>query len=421
MTVLVQSASRTAILGHFTVFFVLFLFVFVRQLCANLLGVSRDFLTAMLVAVLALLGLLSFEARLRERRRDFILVDVLSITQFYLVGVAIYFYLAAGKIHGNHAIYAVYYYMFAPLLVYSGFLLQRLGALPRRSALMALGCVYVVTFWAALYESLGIEFWLFRYDRWVLQKNFLGIARASGMYGTHIDYGLLSFFTFVTALYCHLRRRHWFSTGMMGVATVGLLLTMSRAWIGAWFIVVVLHLTRSQPLARRLKTLALVLIAGTGLYVAADRMGFVDMLRSVDEYTQISNESRLGFLENMPKWLDEFALIGVGPGTQNGQPIGQQKFIGDFLWLAILVEYGTILGSVLILLKITLLLYVLWRAWMHPSGGVLKPVVIAGCLSFLLASLVNSAYAHFVTVSAFYVAIGLFLSSIPAKPPVEAA
>jgi hypothetical protein len=403
------------------IFFPLVLFVLIRQLYANLLGVSRDALTAALVSALAGFALWSFHRRLDEVRRDFLWLDFINLVQFNLAAAVILAYLVAGRIAVNEAVFSVYYYCFAPFLIYAGFLLHRWKSVSRNAALVALACAYLVTVWVAVYEVLGIDFWLFQYDRWVLQKNFSGIVRASGLYGTQIDYGLLSFLIFIVAFYWNARHKHWFASLMTAVAAVGVLLSMSRAWVGAMMVVVLLHLLRAQSLRRKLKIALVVVLMGVALYGIADKLGFVDILGAVDPYTQDSNQARVEFFQNAPQWLAHYWLLGTGPGTQNGPDARDQKFIGDFLWLSTLVEWGTLLGTVLLFFRVSVIVYALRRTLQSESGGVLRSVTIAVCISFLLASFVDSAYAHFVSVSAFYVIVGLFLYAAPQSPGREAA
>ena len=403
------------------IFFPVVLFVLIRQLYANLLGIGRDALTAALVLGLALFALWSFHLRMGEVRRDFLWLDFLNLVQFNLAAAAILAYLVAGRIAINEAVFSVYYYCFAPFLIYAGFLLHRWKSVSRKAALVALACAYMVTVWVAVYEVLGIDFWLFRYDRWVLQKNFVGIARASGLYGTQIDYGLLSFLIFIVAFYWNTRQRHWFASVMIAIASVGVLLSMSRAWVGALIAVVLLHLVRAQSLRRKLRIALVVVLMGAALYSVADKLGFVDILGATDPYTQDSNQARVEFFQNTPKWLGQYWLVGTGPGTQNGPDARDQKFIGDFLWLSTLVEWGTLLGALLLFFRIGVILCALRRTFHSQAGSVLRSVTIAVCVSFLLASFVDSAYAHFVSVSAFYVIVGLFLYSVPAPSHSDAA
>jgi hypothetical protein len=400
-------------------FFPVLLFILIRQLYANLLGISKDILTAAVYVTLAMIAVWAFQSRMREVRRDFLLLDVLNLSQSGVASLAICAYFLAGKIEANQATYAFYYYCIAPFLIYSGFLIARMKPVTRTGVLVASGCAYLVTFWVAVFESLGVEFWLFQYDRWELQKNYLDVARASGLYGTHIDYGLLSFLVFTVAFYRRLSHRHWFTTLIMTVAAAGTLLSMSRAWVAAAAAVVFLHLIQAQSLKRKLQTALVVAVAGLALYSIADRLGFVTMLEAADVYTQESNESRLDYVQNAPKWLREYMILGTGPGTQNGPDAHGQKFIGDFLWLSTLVECGTILGGLLVLARVVVIGLVIQRSLQLTDDSGLRPIAIVACLSFLLASFIDAAYAHFISVSAFYVISALVLSRPPKLVSIE--
>jgi hypothetical protein len=390
-------------------FFPLLLFVLIRQIYANLLGINRDLLTGALVAGLAVFALLAFQARMREVRRDLLLLDGINLVQFHFAAIAIYAYYVAGRIEPDQAIFAVYYNCVAPFLIYSGFLIRRLKPLTQRAALVALGCAYVVTFCVAVCESAGIDFWLFHYDRWTLQRNYLGIARASGLYGTQLDYGLLSFLAFVVGFYCNNRRRHWFSITIMVTGVIGIVLSMSRIWLAALAVVVVLHLVRSKSLKAKLKVAGASLLMVAALYNVADQLGVVDMLRATDTTTQDSNEGHLWFFQNAPQWMNEFMLVGIGPGTQNGPDEHDTKIVSDFLWLATLLEFGTLLGMFLVLCRVATIFLILRRSFASPPHDALRSITIAVCVSFFLASFIDSAYAHPVSVAAFYVIGGVLL------------
>jgi hypothetical protein len=396
-------------------FFPLVLFVLIRQIYANLLGVDRDLLTGVLILGLAVFALIAFQARLREVRRDLMLLDGINLVQFHLAAAAIYAYYIAGRIEANQAIFATYYNCVAPFLIYSGFLIRRMRPQAQQAALAALGCAYVVTLCAAVCEAAGVDFWLFQYDRWTLQRNYLGIARASGLYGTQIDYGLLSFLAFVVSFYCNNRRRQWFTSVIIVAATVGILLSMSRMWLAAGAVVVLLHVAQSRSLKAKLKAAAVIMVMVGALYNVADQLGVVGMLKAADPTTQDSNEGHWWFFQRTPQWLDQFLLVGIGPGTQNGPNEHDTKIVSDFLWLATLLEFGTLLGMLLVFSRLVTILIILRRSFVAkiPCSSPLRPITITVCMSFLLGSFVDSAYAHPVSVAAFYVVGGLLLYDAP--------
>jgi len=396
------------------ILFPVLLFVLIRQIYTNLTGINRDLLTAALISSLAVFALVSFELRIRRVRHDFLILDVLNLVQFHLAGVAVYLYFIAGRIGSNQAIAAGYYNCIAPFLMYSGFLLRQFSSLTKRAALVALGCAYLVTSCVAICESLGIEFWLFQYDRWLLQKNYLGIARASGLYGTQIDYGFLSFLAFTIAFYCNARRRHWFTVLVMVCAAVGVLLSMSRIWLAALLVIVFAHAVRAQSLKNKLKAGLIIVIMGALLYGVADRVGLIGMLQATDEITQGSNEGHWAYYRDAPRWLSQYMFVGTGPGTQNGpDDVRDVKFITDFLWLGTLVEFGAFPGIVLVLCRLTTILVILSRSYRARSEDPLRAITIALCITFVAASFFDSAYAHLVSIAAFYITCGLFLESLP--------
>ena len=389
--------------------FPLSLFLFIRQLYVNLLGVDRDMLTGMLVLVLVVFSLLAFSARMRHLRPDFLSIDFITFFQLHLAGIAISVYFVAGRIATNQAVFAAYYNCFAPFLIYSGFLVRRMSSFTQRAALAALAGTYLVTFCIAICQSLGVDYWLFEYDRFGLQKNYLGITRASGLYGTQIDYGLLSFLAFTVAFYCNAQRRHWFAFTIMVVSAFGILLSMARMWIVAMVILVFFGVAQIGSIRTKLKAAVVVLIAASALYYVGDQLGVVGMLRAVDDYTQGSNEGHWELYQKAPGWLSRYLLVGTGPGTQNGPDVHDQKVIGDFLFLGTAVEFGAVVGIVLVLSRVATLLIVLRRCSEPQPNSPLRKIAIAVCMAFLPAAFVDSAFAHLVSIAVFYVICGLYL------------
>jgi hypothetical protein len=174
-------------------------------------------------------------------------------------------------------------------------------------------------------------------------------------------------------------------------------------------VVIVLHLARSKSLKAKLKVAGVSLLMVAALYNVADQLGVVDMLRATDTTTQESNEGHWWFFQNAPQWMNEYMLVGIGPGTQNGPLEHDTKFVSDFLWLATLLEFGTLLGAFLVLCRVATILLVLRRSFVTSLSGALKPITIVACVSFLLGSFIDSAYAHPVSVAGFYVMCGLLL------------
>ncbi|MGI9101551.1 MAG: O-antigen ligase family protein [Terriglobales bacterium] len=396
--------------------FPLMVFLLIREIYANLFRINKDYLTALLLSGLAVLAVVSFQARMREKRRDFLVLDIINLLQFVCAAVVITLFYLSGGINDSQAVYSVYSYCFAPFLIYAAFLVYRLKPVTQRVALIALGCAYALTVLVAVCESLGIDYWLFHYERWILQANYLDIFRASGLYGTHIDYGLLSFLAFTVAFYSRPAKGRWFASVVMVLAVLAALLTMSRAWVGAIGLVVLVHTMMAQSFKRKVQIGVLVLVVGAGFYTIADQLGFVTMLEAADVYTQDSNQARVEFLQQTPKWLREYMIVGTGPGTQNGPDPGEHtKFVGDFLWLSTMVECGTLFGGALNLARIVLIALVLWRTARSDRHGGLRAIAIVVALSFLLAAFINGAYAHYINVAIFYVICGLALVAEPGQ------
>ncbi len=396
------------------IFFPLLLFVLIRQFYTNLLGINRDLLTALLISGFAVFAVLAFQMRMREARSDFLVFDFINLAQFFLAASATYIYFIAGRIESGQAIYGAYYNCIAPFLIYAGFLLWRLKPEVRQAALVALGLAYAVTVLIALFEVSGIEFWLFRYDRWTLIPNYLGIPRAAGLYGTQIDYGCLSFLAFIAGLYSNARRRHPFAIFVAVAGALGTLLAMSRAWIIALVVVVLLHVSRSQTIKAKLKAAFVILVIAAALYVPAAQLGVIGMLQAVDAGTQESNQGHLWFYQNAPEWMNRFMFVGTGPGTQNGPDAHEVKIVSDFLWLATLMEFGTMLGAILVLFRATVVAIALWRSYSSQLDSPLRPLTLALCIAVLVGSFANGAFAHPVSIAAFYVIVGLFLYVSPA-------
>jgi hypothetical protein len=145
----------------------------------------------------------------------------------------------------------------------------------------------------------------------------------------------------------------------------------------------------------------------------ADSIGIIGTLTSQDAVAQSSTQNHLGFLLEAPRLvLHQYPIVGTGPGSQNGPggPGGDtEKVASDFLWLGFLVDFGTLIGAILVLFRVILLVYLLYRAYRFRGSGSTASITAALTLMFLLASVVDSAYAHPVTVSIFYVVAGIFL------------
>lgn len=398
--------------------FPIVLFLLVRQLYANLLGANRDLLTALMLAGLTLLGLLAFLFRARESRTDLALVDAVTWFQSLVAAFGIWAYVVTARISTEEAASAFYYYCLAPFLIYAGFLFARLRRITLHAILIASAITFLITFWVAVYEVLGIDFWLFQYDRWVLNKNISGIYRASGLYGTHIDYGCLSFIAFCIAYYVGICRPSWIAKFMFIVAILGSITSMSRIWMLAIALVIVVDMIVRQTLKQRIARIAAIAILVSISLPIADELGITTIVTASDSYTQESNESRIENFSRLSKWmLRDYAIVGIGPGTQNGPGEPGDKVAPDFLWLGFIVDYGTLIGIILLLLRIMLLGYLVLRSVCSHSDQSLRRVTSALSMAFLSASFVDSAFVHPVTVSIFYMIAGFFLYCDSSKKP----
>lgn len=389
--------------------FPIMIFVLIREIYTNLFGVNKDILSAILVVGFSCLSAFAFFKRLRERRSDLLLVDTITLVQFFLAAIAIVGYLGASLINGSEVASSLYYYCLAPFLIYSGYFLCRFRKATLRAALIAAGLAYLVTFWAAIYQVLGIDFWLFQ-SRWLLERNFLGIGRAAGMYGTQIDYGCLSFMAFCVAYFINKSRPNWFAKVIALTAVFGTLSSMSRVWMAATLGVLLIDFIFRQSWKRRIAIGLVVIVLTSAVYPIAAELGITSIVTGEDEDTQISNRNRFEYFSQMEQWLlHDYPLVGTGPGTQNGPDTGGQKFVGDFLWLGYMVDFGTLTGGVLVLLRIVLLIYLVARSYRSHLNPSLRWVTSTLCISFMFASIVDSAFAHPVTISIFYIVAGVFL------------
>jgi hypothetical protein len=392
------------------VLFPIAVFLLSRQIVANATGIGKNSLSALFVAALSLVAIAAFERRLEASRPDFRLTDTLTLAQAAIAGIIIALYLLSGSIEPSEAVSSTYYYCLAPFLVYAGFLASKLPQARVTSGFIALSMAYLLTLVAGICEVMGSDYWLFANENWYLQQSGLGFSRATGLYGSQIDYGCLSFMVFCIFFYARRLGTAWPKKLMIGFAWIGLLLSMSRVWVAAAILVVVVDAVASRSW-KRVKRLAVVgALFLAALYPVADSIGLLDFVTGRDEMTHTSNEDRRYYYRMAPKWLlNDYPLVGTGPGTQNGPDVHGKKMVFDALWLATLVELGTSGGFVVLCLRIGFILYVLWRAWKHSAQTVLRPLTIALALSQLVASLVDSVFGHPVTITIFYIIAGLFL------------
>jgi hypothetical protein len=388
-------------------------FFFVRQLYVNLLGVDRAVLSALFVVVMSAVGLWLMKKRVNERSPTFYTVDIIIAVQFVVAGLATACYWLAGKINFAQATYSIYYHGFAPLLLYVGFYLRTKKREEIRDWQVVSSIVFCVMMFASVLQLLGIDWWLFRNDNWSLVSTFFGIPRVTGSYGTQIDFGLLCFIFFMWSFYEFFETKSAWSAFIAVLGFVGTVLTLSRIFILSAVVVFIWQFLRPGVLASlKRKTATLVALAllsvviGTVFYQLNIIATWAEDAGTLD-----SNETRVNYFRSAPRWLlEDYAYVGSGPGTQNG-PNDENKIIGDFLWLGLLVEFGFAIGIIVVVLKVALLLLVILK-YLRLSRGTISAIssfVLSVC--FLLVSLVDSAFGNMVTISIFYLIVGAFLFS----------
>jgi hypothetical protein len=178
-------------------------------------------------------------------------------------------------------------------------------------------------------------------------------------------------------------------------------------FIFAVVVVFVCQFLRPSVIASLKRKGALVTLALSAVLIPA--VYIVAMFRAEDPFSQ--EEGRALYVQSAPKWLlEDYPYVGSGPGTQNG-PNNETKTIGDFLWLALLIEFGFAAGILVVLLKIALPLIVIRNYLRSRYRPALATAAFVLSISFLLMSFVDSAFAHPVTISIFYIIAGAFLYS----------
>jgi len=407
---MILSRSRIAVAARIMVLLPIVMFSLSRQLISNLVGVGKDALTVILVLGLATIAFISLVLRLFDSRTDFLKIDALVFIQFALALSGSMFYLVSGISQISDAVYGIYVYVLAPFLLYSGFLYSRLNSAWKSALYWSCFFTYSIMLVSGCFEVIGLDYWLFANDKWLTQRNFLGLGRATGLYGTQIDFGCLSFSFFCISFHLAMQKRKMRYVVFCILAALGVLLTMSRIWIVATLIAFVIPFL-SRPSVKQLLWFC-ALLGGLGLLMAplTSSLGVSQIFLSQDQQTQQSNENRGNYFSQASQWLlEDYAFEGTGPGTQTGpDPLGQ-KFIGDFLWLGMLIDYGTLLGSLLVGLRLLLIIMVLWSCLRSKLREISQKVTVMFCFTMLLSSFLDSAYAHVVTISVFYIICGVAL------------
>jgi len=381
-----------------------------RVIVGNVVHINKDILTVLLICGFTAFAARSYYLRFLERRSDFAVIDVLVGFQFAVALIASLAYIALGISVPGDAAYGIYYYALSPLLLYAGFSIARITPDWRRALYWSCLITYTIMLTAGVCEVLGVDFWLFENERFVVQRNFLGMARASGLYGTQIDFGCLSFiyfsYTYLLA-WTSKQKRH----GLVGLlAVLGVLLSGSRVWLLATSVVLLIPILKVRSVKKVIVSAVIVTLLATALVPVINTLGLIDVVLSRDEVSQNSNADRSYYLRHAPRWLiDDYAIVGTGPGTQTGPDSQGKKIIGDFLWLAILVDYGTILGIVIVGLRLSLLAVVFRRSWVRRRINLAQILACTLCAAQFLASFVDSAFAHITTLSIFYLVAGIAL------------
>jgi hypothetical protein len=387
-------------------------FFFVRQLYVNLFGIDRATLSAAFVVMMSTAGLLLLVERAKRSSPAFYVVDGILAVQLLVSGVVVGCYWLAGRVNSAEATYAIYYNGFAPLLLYIGFYLRKKNQRQIEGWLIAASLVFVVMIIAAMLQVFGIDWWLFRNENWLFIRTFFGVPRATAGYGTQIDFGLFCFIFFVCSFYAYFETKSVRSAFIAFLAFAGTVLTFSRMFIFAAVAVFACQFMRPSVIAslkRKRVTLATLALSAALIVTLFQQLNIIAIFRAEDAITQDSNEGRVLYVQSAAKWLlEDYPYVGSGPGTQNG-PNNETKTIGDFLWLALLIEFGFVSGIIVVLLKIALLLIVI-RNYLHSQyRSALATAAFVLSISFLLVSFIDSAFANMVTISIFYLIVGAFL------------
>ncbi|HEU5234300.1 MAG TPA: hypothetical protein VFU50_15670 [Terriglobales bacterium] len=394
----------------------------VRQFYVNLLGIDRSLFSAVFVVLMTLIGLVFLWHRIGRPSPRFLVVDAIIAAQLILSLVAIGAYWFLGTTNTAITVYAIYFYALAPLLLYSGFYLRRVRAQHVQISLIASSTVFIMMCIAGLFQVIGFDGWLFRNDNFEFQSTFLGTHRATGGYGTQIDFGLLSFIVFVCAFYIARERRSKLAVFMVLVGFGGILLAVSRVFIFAAVCVLISSVRRStfSRLFRQPKRLIPLAMGMLLVVIAVQQLDLITIFLAADTVTQSSNEDRITFLHNAPRWaLRDYPIEGTGPGTQNGPNEEMNKLIGDGLWLAMLIEFGLLVGLPIVLLKMALLVLVVRNFAKCNRKSAISCIACVLAICFLAASVVDSAFANVVSLSIFYVIAGWFLCDYYSERPTE--
>jgi hypothetical protein len=389
-------------------------FFFVRQLYVNLLGIDRAITSAVFVAIMSVAGIFLLLERAKRLSPSFYVIDGILAMQFMLAGVMVAFYWLAGRINSSQATYSIYYNCFAPLLLYIGFYLRKKNQGQIESWLVAASLVFVFMMIAAVLQVFGIDWWLFRNEKWFFMPTFFGIQRPTAGYGTQIDFGMFCFIFFVCSFYTYFETKSVRSALIAFLSFAGTVLAFSRVFIFAAVVVFVFQFLRPSVIAslkRKGATLATLVLSTALIVTVFQQLNIIAMFKAEDAITQESNEARMLYFQSAPKWvLEDYPYVGSGPGTQNGPNI-ETKTVTDFLWLALLIEFGFAVGIIIVLLKIAVLLIVIRNYLRSQYRPALATAAFVLSISFLLVSFVDSAFAHPVTISIFYLIAGSFLYS----------
>lgn len=395
------------------VLFVFGLFFLARQIYVNLLHVDRSVLSLAFVSVMISISIWSVWKRTLTNVSTFLFVDIALLLQFVFLSLTILTYFCAGVVNATEVSYAVYYHCFAPLLVYTGFLFVReTDSQVRQDVVTGAALVYLVMLFAGCCQVLGIDVWLFRNEKWYLMPTSFSLFRATGTYGTQIDFGMISFVVFLWFFVKWRNSKSFCSAFMTACAFAGALLSFSRVFILACLLLPICTLLRPKTLGyviRKPRFLVAAALASALCIAVLQQMHVDSILFAQDKYTQESNQARLSYLESTPRWLlASYPLVGVGPGTQNG-PNDNTKLVGDFLWLGLLLEFGLLVGAIVVIFKLTIpaLVILAYMQSRHRSPLATSALVLS--VMFICVSFLDSAFAHMVTIAIYYIIAGRFL------------
>lgn len=278
----------------------------------------------------------------------------------------------------------------------------------------AFSAVAALIFVHAISEALGTPSFLLANELWNYQKTYIGIPRVTGGFNTQISFG---FFLTILAVYFNsslentAQKARWL---IVSAATLLTVLTFSRVYIAALVFYFAMNFligeSAKNSWARRLIKVVLGILAVSCIIIFSPDLGLIDMLTGKDELTQISNQSRLYYLQMLGQWIfgEGHILVGIGPATQSGPGDDLVKLLGDGYWFSMLIEYGLFFGLLIIIHNLAFfgLLIINLKKFGKRHFFVFEVGALA--VITVLASIVNSALADLSVKVMLYSVLGMF-------------